>query len=87
MSGVKKYTTLPYSVEFRGDDWEAEMQDFAAACEADLPAFVLCRMIHEISLVLHQRKHDVSSDTLVNSIEIASLELSRRAMTGEDFED
>jgi hypothetical protein len=87
MSGVKKYTTLPYSVEFRGDDWEAEMQDFAAACAADLPSFVLCRMVHEISLVLHQRQHDVSSEGLINSIETASLELSRRAMAGEDLDD
>ena len=50
---AKKYTTLPSSIEFKGEDWEAEMQDFAAACAVDLPSFVLCRMVHEISLVLY----------------------------------
>ena len=84
---AKEYKTLPYSIEFTGDDWESEMQDFAAACAADLPSFVLCRMIHEISLVLHQRQPDVSSDELINAIDVASLELSRRAMAGEDLDD
>ena len=85
---AKKYTKLPYSVEFRGDDWEGEMKDFAAACDADLPSFVLCRMIHEISLVVATRRMTWStSKRLLAKIESASLELSKIAFDSEDLGD
>jgi hypothetical protein len=83
----RKYTVIPYSVRFEGDDWEGEMRDFAAACQADLPAFVLIRMIQEATAVLCERSHDEESDPLLNAIAVSTAELSRRCWDDGDFED
>lgn len=82
-----QYECIPYSVAFDGE-WDDNCADFRAACSADLPTFVLLRMLGDIVSVLHnERRHDELSDPILEQLALLAELLERRASECGDFED